>query len=134
VKRTGFLSRGKPLVRGPFKPKTPDQRPKRMKTARPKMTPIRASARGEECTLRFPGVCNENAETTVWCHSNQLKDGKGMGLKAPDEQGCYGCSNCHAFLDGGYARSVMPRTTVDAFFDFARILSRDKLKQKGLLK
>jgi hypothetical protein len=134
MKRTAFVNRGKPLARTAFKAKTPDQRPKRMKSARPKMTPIRASARGEDCTLRFPGVCNENPETTVWCHSNRVADGKGMGIKAPDEQGCYGCSACHAFLDGGYANSVMPRTTVDAFFDFARSLSRDKLKQKGLLK
>lgn len=33
MKRTGFLNRGKPLARAAFNPKTPDQRPKRMKTA-----------------------------------------------------------------------------------------------------
>lgn len=133
MKRTSFLSRGKPLARTTFKPKTPDQRPKRMKSARPKMTPIRASARGEECTLRFPGVCNENPQTTVLCHSNRLEDGKGMGLKAPDDRACYGCSSCHAFLDGGYANSPMPRTTVDAFFAFALSLTHTILKKKGLL-
>ena len=68
------------------------------KSTRPKMTPIRKSARGKECTLRFPDICNRNPETTAWCHSNRLADGKGMGLKARDEEGCYGCSDCHALL------------------------------------
>lgn len=101
-----------------------------MKAKRPKMTPIRASARGEACTLRLP-VCNGNRETTVWCHSNRAEDGKGMGIKARDEEGCYGCSACHAFLDGGYA-GKMPRSLVDTYFDLARAESRRILQQKGL--
>ena len=105
---------------------------KPMKASRPKITPIRASARGQECTLRFPGICNRNPETTAWCHSNRLADGKGMGLKAPDHQGCYGCSDCHAWLDGGYAGHV-PREVVDARFDAARVESQEVLKTKGLL-
>ncbi|RYE99583.1 MAG: DUF1364 family protein, partial [Oxalobacteraceae bacterium] len=32
---------------------------------RPKMTPIRASARGQDCTLRFPGICNRNPERAL---------------------------------------------------------------------
>jgi len=105
---------------------------KPMKSSRPKMTPIRASARGQDCTLRFPGICNRNPETTAWCHSNRLEDGKGMGLKAPDHHGCYGCSECHAWLDGGYAGRV-PREAVDARFDAARAESQEILKTKGLL-
>lgn len=103
----------------------------KMKTKRPKMTPIRASACGEACTLRLP-VCNGNRETTVWCHSNRAEDGKGMGIKARDEEGCYGCSACHAFLDGGYA-GKMPRSLLDTYFDLARTESRAILKQKGLM-
>jgi len=103
-----------------------------MKAKRPKMTPIRASARGEACTLRLP-VCNGNRETTVWCHSNRAEDGKGMGIKARDEEGCYGCSACHAFLDGGYA-GKMPRSLLDTYFDLARAESQKILKQKGLMK
>lgn len=103
-----------------------------MKAKRPKMTPIRASARGEQCTLRFP-VCNFNPETTVWCHSNHACDGKGMGLKARDEEGCYGCAACHAFLDGGYA-GHMSRAMVDIYFDLARTSSQAILRRKGLIK
>jgi hypothetical protein len=106
--------------------------PKRLKSSRPKMTPIRASAHMQECTLRFPGICNRDPETTVWCHSNRLEDGKGMSLKAPDEEGCYGCSDCHAWLDGGYAGHV-PREAIDAQFDAARAASREILRAKGLL-
>lgn len=104
----------------------------KLKSSRPKMTPIRASAKGEQCTLRFP-CCNFNPETTVWCHSNRAEDGKGMGIKARDEEGCYGCSACHAFLDGGYA-GHMPRGMVDVHFDIARVISQNMLRQKGLMK
>jgi len=112
------------------KPKKP---PKLAKPSRPKMTPIRASARDQDCTLRFPGICNRNPETTVWCHSNRLADGKGMSLKAPDEQGCYGCSDCHAWLDGGYAAGGGSRAAVDARFDAARVESQQILRAMGLL-
>lgn len=103
-----------------------------LKAKRPKMTPIRASARGEQCTLRF-ACCNSDPATTVWCHSNRAVDGKGMGLKSRDEEGCYGCSACHAWLDGGYA-GHMRRETVDAFFDLARANSQKILRAKGLMK
>jgi hypothetical protein len=104
-----------------------------MKSSRQKMTPIRASARGQDCTLQIPGVCNRNSETVVWCHSNRAEDGKGMGLKARDEEGCYGCSACHSFLDGGYANAGWDRHALDSCFNRARALSREILRQKGLL-
>jgi hypothetical protein len=102
-----------------------------MNPKRPKMTPIRASARGEQCTLRFP-CCNFDPSTTVWCHSNHYADGKGAGLKARDEEGCYGCFACHSWLDGGYA-GHMPRTLVDRYFDIARAMSQTILQHKGLM-
>lgn len=123
------MKRSAPLKNG-TKKSAPAPRA-RMKSKALKMTPIRASARGETCTLRLP-VCNGNNETTVWCHSNRAEDGKGMGIKARDEEGCYGCSACHAFLDGGYA-GKMPRSLVDKYFDLARTESQAKLKQKGLM-
>jgi hypothetical protein len=102
-----------------------------MKVKHPKMTPIRASARGEQCTLRF-ACCNFDPATTVWCHSNRAADGKGMGIKARDHEGAYGCSACHAWLDGGYA-GHMRRETVDIFFDLARANSQTILRAKGLM-
>lgn len=117
------------LKRVGFKPKAA---PARKLTKRPKMTPIRKSARGEECTLRF-WCCNGDRDTVVWCHSNRAEDGKGMGIKARDEEGCYGCSSCHAWLDGGYAGHTS-RESVDRFFDLARTVSQAILKLKGLMK
>lgn len=129
------MKRSAPMLRTEFKrspvtSKEPAAR-KPMKSKGPKMTPIRKSARGEECTLRFP-CCNRLTDTTVWCHSNHYADGKGAGLKARDEEGCYGCSACHAFLDGGYAGKVA-RWFVDAMFDHARAESQKILKKKGLI-
>jgi len=100
----------------------------------PKMTPIRRSAQGEDCTLRFPGICRNRTDTTVWAHSNQLADGKGMGLKANDEAGCYACFECHSFLDGGWAAlKEWTWDMVQRFFKVARERSRARLQHKGLV-
>lgn len=104
----------------------------KLKSKLPKMTPIRASARGEACTLRFP-CCSFDPATTVWCHSNRAEDGKGMGIKARDEEGAYGCHACHSWLDGGYA-GHMPRALVDVYFDLARAESQKILVRKGLIR
>mgnify|MGYP001568733538 CR=1 FL=1 len=108
--------------------------PKRMKYSRPKMTPIRKSAKDEDCTLRITGFCNYDPETTVWAHSNKIEDGKGMGIKARDEEGCYACSACHAWLDSGWVRDKgMTAELLYEFFDAARKKSQAILRQKGLL-
>ena len=54
------------------------------------------SAKGQECQVRMPGVCNFNPETTVLAHLN----GAGMGMKHVDIHGAYCCSDCHRVLDG----------------------------------
>ena len=70
---------------------------------------IRASARGRECQIRIPGVCNSNPETTVLCHLG----GGGMGAKRSDLHGAYGCSSCHDEID---------RRTRVVDFEHARLL------------
>jgi hypothetical protein len=59
-------------------------------------------AKGQQCTARFPGICNGNPETTVFCHLNGAAFGKGMGIKAHDVLGFFGCSDCHAYYDTGH--------------------------------
>ncbi len=56
-------------------------------------------AKGKQCFIRIPGYCNFNPETTVWCHA-RLIGISGMGLKAPDVLGAFGCSDCHDVVDG----------------------------------
>lgn len=63
------------------------------------------SARGQQCMVRIPGVCNHNPETTVLAHLN----GGGMSTKKSDLFGAFCCSSCHDLLDGrrkpfGYSR------------------------------
>lgn len=59
-------------------------------------------AKGQPCTAKFPGICNDNPETTVFCHLNGGAFGKGMGQKAHDVLGFFGCSACHAAYDLGH--------------------------------
>lgn len=61
------------------------------------------SARGAPCSARFPGICNYDPATTVWCHLNGARYGKGMGMKAHDVLGFAGCSSCHEYYDRGHA-------------------------------
>lgn len=98
------------------------------------MTPIRKAARGQDCTLRIPGVCNYNPETTVLCHSPYLSSGRGMGLKAPDEDACFGCSSCHDRLDRRAPwPSWMTEFKMEGAFIRARNATHEILKKKGLL-
>ncbi len=97
------------------------------------MSKIRQSARGEDCTIRIPGVCNFNPETTVLCHPNTHRAGKGKGLKAADELGAYGCSDCHAVLDGQGKRTILDRRYIELCFWHGHAETYLKLKQKGLV-
>lgn len=116
---------------------SPSQKPMkrtRMKSSRPKSSPIRKSARNEECTIRLPMVCNYDTATTVLCHSNELADGKGMGLKAPDTRAAYGCSACHDVVDGRRPRpDGLTKELVDALFVEAIAQTQRIIKRKGLL-
>ena len=95
------------------------------------MSKIRRSAKGEDCTIRLPGICNFNPETTVLCHPNTHRAGKGKGLKAHDALGAYGCSACHAVVDG--VRCNMPRCDVELAFWHGHCETFIKLIQKGLV-
>ncbi|MEJ7804316.1 MAG: nuclease domain-containing protein [Telluria sp.] len=101
-----------------------------LKITRKKLTAIQASARNEECTLRFP-CCNYRVDTTVLCHRN----GAGGGMKAPDTDAAYGCYACHTMLDGhsprpdGFTRDMML-----ARFDRAVERTHIRLAVKGLIR
>lgn len=123
------LKRHKPMARG-----TSTLKRSPMKKSRPKSTPIRKSAKGEECTIRLPLVCNYDPSTTVLCHSNLLEDGKGMGLKAPDTAAAYGCSACHDVVDGRRPRPEgLSYELMIALFKEAIAQTNRILKRKGLL-
>jgi len=60
------------------------------------MSKIRKSAKGQDCQVRIPHICNFNPETTILAHLN----GGGWSLKRLDTEAAYCCSNCHDALDG----------------------------------
>ncbi len=61
---------------------------------------LRKEAKGRECQIRIPGVCNSNNETVVLCHLNRKNVfGVGMSLKVPDIFGAWSCSDCHDAVD-----------------------------------
>ncbi len=66
------------------------------------MSKVTASARGESCTLRIPGVCNFDNETTVFAHINGVRFGHGWAHKT--KLGAYCCSKCHDCIDGRVKR------------------------------
>lgn len=98
------------------------------------MSAIRESARGEDCQMRFYGVCNFTPATTVWAHANGSAAGKGIGMKSIDELGAYLCSDCHDLID---RRRPIPhgytRQDVELAFHQAHQRSLVILAEKGLL-
>ncbi|VAP72356.1 82 prophage-derived uncharacterized protein ybcO [Klebsiella pneumoniae] len=60
---------------------------------------LRKQARGRECTVRIPGICNGNPETSVLAHY-RLAGTCGASCKPDDMQGAIACSCCHDVIDG----------------------------------
>lgn len=98
------------------------------------MSKIRASARGEDCQIRYPFICNFDPATTVYAHANGSAAGKGVGLKSLDVIGAYSCSACHDVYDGrrkapeGWTRDDVRLAFADGHFRTLQILIK-----KGLI-
>lgn len=60
---------------------------------------LRKAAQGRECTIRIPGICNHNPETSCLAHY-RLAGTCGTGCKPDDEQGAISCNACHDVIDG----------------------------------
>ena len=134
MKRTAFARGDRIEAREVTKTITKAARARSLKTKGLKMTPIRKAARGQDCTIVLPGVCNCDPATSVLCHSNELADGKGMGLKAPDTAAAFGCSACHDVLDGRRPRPAwLTKDQVLAAFRAGIALTHQFLRTKGLI-
>lgn len=60
---------------------------------------FRKEAKGRECFVRLPDVCNGNPETTVLAHYRLIGQ-SGMGIKSDDLAfGAWACSACHDAID-----------------------------------
>lgn len=59
------------------------------------------AARGQECKVEIPTICNGDPATVVAAHANWQEYGKGGALKANDCFIAWACSACHAAIDEG---------------------------------
>lgn len=59
---------------------------------------LRQLARGRECQVRLPGICNGDPSTTVLAHY-RMAGVSGIGMKSPDVLGAWACSACHDAID-----------------------------------
>jgi len=92
---------------------------------------LRKAARGRDCQVRVPGICNYDPATTVLAHLN----GGGIGRKRHDLHAAWCCSACHAWLDGGYANDEQcsGRTERDIYHLDGVIRTQEILIQEGIL-
>jgi len=75
--------------------------------------------------------CGISDGTVVAAHSNQLKDGKGRGLKAHDYRVASLCYKCHMELDQGKDLSKQERIDL---FEAAHRSTIGKLFELGYIK
>lgn len=62
------------------------------------MVSFRNQARGRDCLVRLPGLCNHMPETTVLAHFRMLPY-CGTGAKMDDWFAALACSACHDEID-----------------------------------
>lgn len=59
---------------------------------------LRKEAKGRECQVRLPGICNGNSETVILAHY-RMAGLNGIGMKPNDILGAWACSRCHDECD-----------------------------------
>lgn len=94
------------------------------------LSKIRKSARGEDCQVRIPNVCNFDSSTTVLAH----KGGAGMGIKSNDMHGAYACSDCHDAIDNRYnPKHFFTDDAIELMFYEGMVRTQLILIEKGLI-
>ena len=96
------------------------------------MSKISESARGEDCQVRYIGVCCYDQAKTIWSHCRHLAAGRGKGIKAVDAAGAYACTPCDAAYDQMQGTNAT-RNELDADWNMGHFRSLVKLKEKGLI-
>jgi len=93
---------------------------------------LRTEAKGRNCMVRLPNICNFNSETVVLAHI-RLAGVSGMGMKSPDLIGAWACSACHDELDGRTHKSGLSRDELRLahFEGMARTIAQ--LEKEGLV-
>lgn len=97
------------------------------------MSKITASAQGEDCQVRYVGICTNDAAKTIWSHCRHGAAGKGKGIKALDQAGAYACTACDAAYDQMQGAKHMTRVELDLDWFMGHMRSLVILQNKGLL-
>lgn len=130
------LRRGKPFIRkasmpAPRKPMRARRPGKRATKTVYRNRSLLDLARDQPCTLMIPGWCLGHSEpareTTVACHSNWSKHGKGGHLKAHDWAIAFGCAGCHFYLD----QSSAPADDKVRYFELGLTRTRQAVMAMG---
>ena len=127
TRKTQLRSKAQLKARSPMSASS--SRRSTIKSKAPKPSKIRLSAKGEQCLVRVPGVCNLDSATVVLAHLN----GAGVGMKNPDWKSAYACSSCHEWLDGGYANTGSWRDERDLLHLQGVIRTQERLIDKGFI-
>lgn len=94
------------------------------------MSNLRKAARGRECQVRIPGICNGNPDTSVLAHY-RLAGTCGTATKPPDTQGAIACSSCHDAIDSRikthYTRDELRLMHAEGVFRTQQIWIREGL-------
>ena len=106
----------------------PRKRPQR---SRPKMTPARKNARGQDCTVCFPG-CPNDRDTTVLCHLRMFNGG-GTGIKPHDSEAVFADDYCHGRLDGRVPLWLEPHESRFDYIAHALIRTLRAQRDAGVL-
>lgn len=131
MKRTA-LKPGKPLKRKASMPSPrASMRARRPGKAKPKTVyrnrALLALAKGQPCLLRVPGFCVGGTKSTVSCHANFAKYGKGAGIKAHDWAIAFGCYGCHQYID----QSGAPYDQKLGYFEAGLVRTRQAIIELG---
>ena len=93
------------------------------------MSKITKSAKGEDCQVRIPGVCNFDPSTTIPAHRN----GGGVAMKVHDIFTAYCCSACHDVVDGRVKTEYTHEEILIWFYE-GIFRTQEKVIKKGLIK
>ncbi len=59
---------------------------------------LRDEARNRDCTIRLPGICCFQKDTSVLAHFSLIGI-SGRGFKSPDILAAFSCHTCHSYVD-----------------------------------
>lgn len=89
---------------------------------------ITDSARGQICTVRLPGICSFEPETTVFAHISGLRHRHGTGIKTMF--GAYACNRCHDCIDGrvrsGLGKDYLRAAHLDGVLETLALILREQ--------